>query len=76
MSASPNKIVKMTPVLRVKKMSEFATLPVRGSKGAAGYDLAAAYDTVVPARGKAIVKTDLVSNQPRAPARLGRAASD
>ena len=47
------------PVLLVKKLSENATLPVRGSAGAAGYDLASAEDTVIPARGKGIVKTDL-----------------
>ncbi len=28
------------PILRVKKLSDRATLPVRGSAGAAGYDLA------------------------------------
>ena len=32
--------MKMTETLRVKKLSETATLPVRGSEGAAGYDLA------------------------------------
>lgn len=45
--------------LRVKKVSAFATVPSRGSLGAAGYDLSAAYDLVVPARGKALVKTDI-----------------
>ena len=34
-------------------------MPVRGSVLAAGYDIAASTDTVVPARGKALVKTDL-----------------
>jgi hypothetical protein len=36
------KMAKMetVPVLRVKKLSENAILPVRGSTGAAGYDLA------------------------------------
>jgi len=34
------KQMKMTETLRVKKLSETATLPVRGSDGAAGYDLA------------------------------------
>lgn len=34
------KQMKMTETLRVKKLSETATLPVRGSEGAAGYDLA------------------------------------
>ena len=43
----------------VHRLSEFATLPVRGSALAAGYDLSASTDTVVPARGKALVKTDL-----------------
>lgn len=32
---------------------------MRGSKLAAGYDLSAAHECVIPARGKAIVKTDL-----------------
>ena len=45
--------------LKVKLLSEFATLPKRGSALAAGYDLSASADCVVPARGKALVKTDL-----------------
>lgn len=37
----PLKLAKMdTSVLRVKKLSESAILPTRGSAGAAGYDLA------------------------------------
>ncbi len=32
--------VEVEPTLRVKKLSERAILPVRGSTGAAGYDLA------------------------------------
>ena len=51
-------------MLLVKKMTEFATLPVRGSPQAAGFDLAAAYDLVVPAGGKAIAKTDLAMKIP------------
>ena len=43
----------------MKKLSEFATIPTRGSEFSAGFDLASAYDLVVPAHGKAIVKTDL-----------------
>lgn len=45
--------------LRVKRLSINAVLPVRGSDLAAGYDLASAEDIVIPARGKAIAKTDL-----------------
>lgn len=40
----PAKMQKVEDTLRVKKISEHAVLPVRGSDGAAGYDLAAAYD--------------------------------
>jgi hypothetical protein len=42
--AQPAKMQKLEETLRVKKISEHATLPVRGSDGAAGYDLASAYD--------------------------------
>lgn len=45
--------------LKVKKLSEKAKLPVKGSALAAGYDLSSAEVTSVPARGKALVKTDL-----------------
>jgi dUTP pyrophosphatase len=45
--------------LVVKKLSNKATIPSRGSKLSAGYDLSAAHDIVVPARGKALVMTDL-----------------
>lgn len=46
-------------VMQVKKLSEHAVLPTRGSAYAAGYDLCSAYDGVVPARGKALLKTDI-----------------
>ncbi|XP_076882000.1 deoxyuridine 5'-triphosphate nucleotidohydrolase-like [Bidens hawaiensis] len=47
------------PVFKVKKLSEKAVLPSRGSSLAAGYDLSSAIETKVPARGKALVATDL-----------------
>ncbi|XP_030950463.1 deoxyuridine 5'-triphosphate nucleotidohydrolase-like [Quercus lobata] len=46
-------------LLRVKKLSEKAVLPSRGSPLSAGYDLSSATETKVPARGKALVQTDL-----------------
>ena len=49
----------MAEALFVKKLSEHAFLPVRGTPFSAGFDLSSAYDAVVPARGKAVVKTDL-----------------
>ncbi|KAJ7541479.1 hypothetical protein O6H91_10G061400 [Diphasiastrum complanatum] len=51
--------VDCTPALLVKKLSPHAILPSRGSALAAGYDLSSAYDAVVPARGKELLKTDL-----------------
>ncbi|KAF9620346.1 hypothetical protein IFM89_011081 [Coptis chinensis] len=47
------------PFLKVKKLSENAILPSRGSSLSAGYDLSSAVETKVPARGKALVPTDL-----------------
>jgi dUTP pyrophosphatase len=52
------------PALQVKRLSEHATVPTRGSAGAAGFDLYAAYDTVVPARGRSVVKTDIALKIP------------
>ena len=50
--------------LFVKKLSETAVLPKRGSELAAGWDLAASQSVVVPANGKAIVPTDLAMATP------------
>ncbi|OAA49393.1 DeoxyUTP pyrophosphatase, dUTPase subfamily [Metarhizium rileyi] len=47
------------PPLQVKKLSDKARLPTRGSAFAAGYDIYAAKDTIVPARGKVLVDTDI-----------------
>ncbi|PON40481.1 Deoxyuridine triphosphate nucleotidohydrolase, partial [Parasponia andersonii] len=44
---------------RVKKLSQNAVVPSRGSPLSAGYDLSSATETKVPARGKALVPTDL-----------------
>eukprot|EP01138_Halocafeteria_seosinensis_P003703 gb/GECG01003786.1/.p1 GENE.gb/GECG01003786.1/~~gb/GECG01003786.1/.p1 ORF type:complete len:155 (+),score=18.06 gb/GECG01003786.1/:1-465(+) len=56
---SVNKKARKMMKLQVKKLSEHATLPTRGSKFAAGYDLTSAYDGTVPARGQTLLKTDL-----------------
>ncbi|GER42461.1 deoxyuridine 5'-triphosphate nucleotidohydrolase [Striga asiatica] len=47
------------PFLRVKKLSEKAVLPSRASPLSAGYDLSSATETKVPARGQALIPTDL-----------------
>ncbi|KAK9285397.1 hypothetical protein L1049_024589 [Liquidambar formosana] len=45
--------------LRVKKLSDKAVMPSRASPLSAGYDLSSATEITVPARGKALVPTDL-----------------
>ena len=47
------------PVLTFKRLTEHAFAPTKGSKMAAGYDLKSAYNVVIPAEGKALVKTDI-----------------
>lgn len=49
----------MPSKLFIKKLSDFASIPTKGSKLAAGYDLYSAYDYVIQAKGKEMVKTDL-----------------
>jgi dUTP pyrophosphatase len=56
---TPVTRVDAAPPLLIKKLSDKATLPTRGSAFAAGYDIYAAKDTVVPARGKVLVDTDI-----------------
>ena len=51
-------------IVKVKRLCNNAILPVRGSTGAAGYDLVAAQSAVVPERGKLLVKTGLSSSMP------------
>ena len=45
--------------MKIKRINKNAKLPIRGTAGAAGYDLAAAQAAVVPAHGKVLVKTGL-----------------
>ncbi len=45
--------------LLVKRLSEKAVIPKRGSAEAAGIDLSSAVEAIVPARGKAMIATDL-----------------
>ena len=47
------------PILRFAKLTDKAFAPTKGSVFAAGYDLYAAYDAVVPPKGKTVVKTDI-----------------
>ena len=54
----------MTGELRVKCLRDNAVLLVRGTAGAAGYDISAASGCVIPAHGKGSVDTGLVVSLP------------
>lgn len=58
-SAALNQAVEAAPPLLIKKLSDKAKVPTRGSAFAAGYDIYAAKEAVVPARGKVMVDTDI-----------------
>ncbi len=67
--------------MQVKKLSEKAVLPVKGSENAAGYDLSSVEAKVVPARGQAMIGTGLafgipVGNYGRVAPRSGLAAKN
>ncbi|CAN8099236.1 unnamed protein product [Discula destructiva] len=47
------------PPLLIKKLSEKARLPTRGSAFSAGYDIYASKATIIPAHGKGLVDTDI-----------------
>ena len=51
-------------LVKIKKLCNNARMPVRGTEGSAGYDLAAAQIAVVPAHGKMLVKTGLSMSLP------------
>ena len=53
-------------IVRVRRMSVNAKLPVRSSSRSVGYDLSAAETAVVPAHGKCLVKIGLAIAMPLA----------
>jgi len=61
MSPTQDSNVPLAPVgqLLVKRLSDKAKLPVKGSALAAGYDLSSAEKILIPARGKALVQTQI-----------------
>ena len=61
---SSAKKIRSVDVLKVKKLSERAQLPKKGSVLAAGFDLCSACDMIVEAGGKAMVPTDLSISVP------------
>ncbi|KAF8915849.1 dUTP diphosphatase [Mucidula mucida] len=57
--------VAPTDSLLIKRLSDKAKLPTKGSALAAGYDLYSAENKVIPARGKAAVDTQISVAVPR-----------
>ena len=53
-----------TGELQVKLLRGNAVLPVHGSTGAAGYNLCAASNCIIPSRGKETVETGLAVSLP------------
>ncbi|KIW76656.1 deoxyuridine 5'-triphosphate nucleotidohydrolase [Fonsecaea pedrosoi CBS 271.37] len=58
-TAVPQLSSSSQPPLLIRKLSADASTPTRGSAFAAGYDLYASKPITIPARGKALVSTDL-----------------
>jgi dUTP pyrophosphatase len=58
-SSAPVTAIEASPPLLIKKLSGKAKLPTRGSAFAAGYDLYASKEAVVPKWGKVLVDTDI-----------------
>ncbi|KAJ7638579.1 dUTPase-like protein [Roridomyces roridus] len=56
---SPEATLAPTSNLLIKRLSEKAKLPTRGSPLSAGYDLYSAEKKVVPAHGKALIDTQI-----------------
>jgi deoxyuridine 5'-triphosphate nucleotidohydrolase len=54
-----NTMTSEEPPLLIKKLSEDATIPSKGSDLSAGFDLSASRPATIPAGGRAIVHTDL-----------------
>ena len=62
----------MAAELKYTKLVESAVTPIKGSSGAAGYDLAAAFDYYVPGKSVGLINTGLAFEFP--PGTYGRVA--
>jgi len=57
--ATQEEALSKSVPLQIKKLSQNAMVPTRGSAFAAGYDLYASESSIVPRRGKAMVSTGI-----------------
>nr|XP_033809132.1 uncharacterized protein LOC117364228 [Geotrypetes seraphini] len=58
------KTKQWKPTIRWAPLSDQARAPTRAYPRAAGYDLYAAHDQVIPAKGRALIKTDIQVSPP------------
>lgn len=58
-SIKKQKVEDTSEVLQIFLRSDRATLPTKGSKFAAGYDIYAAEDAIIPGHGQGVVATDI-----------------
>ena len=58
------------PTLRIMKLEEEAILPSKSNPSDAGYDLYAVEETIIPARGRALVRTGIAMAIPEGHAGL------
>ncbi len=57
--------IRKKPILKCKRLSDYAVLPKRASVRAAGADLCSAYDYVIPPKERLACFTDLALELPR-----------
>ena len=57
--------MKTSNVLKVKLLSPKATLPIKGTSLAAGYDLTSAQQLIIPSNRRALVQTDISIGVPK-----------
>ncbi|GMM55528.1 bifunctional dITP/dUTP diphosphatase [Maudiozyma humilis] len=59
MSEPTQKQQKLANTLKIQLRSENATVPTKGSSTAAGYDIYASQECVIPANGQGMASTDI-----------------
>lgn len=59
MSQPTQKQQKLSHALKIQLRSENATVPTKGSSTAAGYDIYASQECVIPANGQGMASTDI-----------------
>ena len=65
LAMAPDQMSRATATLYVKKLSDDATVLIKASYEAAGFDLASAVDSCVPANGRMLIPTDIAVAVPR-----------